>query len=684
LAHAQTIYHTYLPAGPLDGSEVLGPIYQQGQDRTVQSAPLVGTTPYRATGANAARSNADRFADTANLRDFGAICDGKSHPLSQVFKGLTLEQVQKQYYPAATATTQEIDTAALQAAINAGTRQIIWPVAVCIRDPAGVTGASNQVIKGQGDGLSVWRLLAPATGIGLYYPANFTHFAIRDLTFDDNNMSGNQATIAIRNSTDFRIQDNEIIHGVTFGVSIGTSYDFRVVGNRFQKDVPDGTVTNMALNIFQAGGTGPSFSSKHAWVEDNRSINWTFTESTTQGIIYKNNIITGHGYGAGIDLASHGGSQGVQDCSENVIEGNIVTDGAPGVVDKDNTSVTGIETNCSYSAHFGNIFARNDGGGITTYGQYSAWVGNVTYDNNALAPGAYASAQFVLPGGAQNLASASYNTIVGNVAMGTGNIPPIPTGTITFDGTTANVTWTAHGLNAGDLVQFTTTGTLPSNITNSAPAGSTFQSYKVLATNLTANTFQMAACGYNGALGHCGTAAIIPNGAGSGTHTGTRVGSSQYGIRNITCSTLHDANGNDTGMTVPRHNQMFGNVTEPNNIGMYSENCVSTPGLPNRWVYDNTYDGPSIGSQHYAWNPGTIANGATATDSWTVPGAAFGDFVRVSFGASLQNCTLSAYVSAPNTVVVTMVNNTGAAVTFSSGVQTRVLVQKNRDGVTYQ
>lgn len=71
-------------------------------------------------------------------------------------------------------------------------------------------------------------------------------------------------------------------------------------------------------------------------------------------------------------------------------------------------------------------------------------------------------------------------------------------------GTPGVVTWTGHGLTAGQPVVFTTTGTLPTGLT----AGTV---YYVVAAGLTADTFSVAAT--------AGGTAIDTTAAGSGTHT---------------------------------------------------------------------------------------------------------------------------------------------------------------------
>ncbi|MDD3029981.1 MAG: DUF2793 domain-containing protein [Alphaproteobacteria bacterium] len=68
------------------------------------------------------------------------------------------------------------------------------------------------------------------------------------------------------------------------------------------------------------------------------------------------------------------------------------------------------------------------------------------------------------------------------------------------------------------------------------------------------------------------------------------------------------------------------------------------------------------------WTPGTVADGAGVLSSTiTVSGAAFGDFVLVSAPYDLQGVVASAYVSAADTVSISLSNTTGASVTFASG-----------------
>lgn len=78
-----------------------------------------------------------------------------------------------------------------------------------------------------------------------------------------------------------------------------------------------------------------------------------------------------------------------------------------------------------------------------------------------------------------------------------------------------------------------------------------------------------------------------------------------------------------------------------------------------------------------AWDPGSIAVGEKVSTTVTVSGAALGDFVLASFSLDLQELTLTAYISAANTVEVVIANLTSAAVDLASGTL-KVLVLASR------
>lgn len=74
------------------------------------------------------------------------------------------------------------------------------------------------------------------------------------------------------------------------------------------------------------------------------------------------------------------------------------------------------------------------------------------------------------------------------------------------------------------------------------------------------------------------------------------------------------------------------------------------------------------------WDPGNIADGAEEAVDITVTGAALGDFVLVSFSLDVADLTLTAAVTATNTVTAQLSNSTGGAIDLNSGtVRVKVL-----------
>ncbi len=84
---------------------------------------------------------------------------------------------------------------------------------------------------------------------------------------------------------------------------------------------------------------------------------------------------------------------------------------------------------------------------------------------------------------------------------------------------------------------------------------------------------------------------------------------------------------------------------------------------------------PRLIEASITYDPASLAAGAGVTTTVTVTGAALGDFARASFSLDLQGLTLTAWVSAANTVSVRFQNGTASAVDLGSGAL-RVRVEK--------
>lgn len=75
------------------------------------------------------------------------------------------------------------------------------------------------------------------------------------------------------------------------------------------------------------------------------------------------------------------------------------------------------------------------------------------------------------------------------------------------------------------------------------------------------------------------------------------------------------------------------------------------------------------------WDPGSLGDGVGETKSITVTGAAFGDAVMIGVPYDLQDCVVSAYVQAANTVEIRLQNESTGTRDLASGVW-RIFVLK--------
>lgn len=74
------------------------------------------------------------------------------------------------------------------------------------------------------------------------------------------------------------------------------------------------------------------------------------------------------------------------------------------------------------------------------------------------------------------------------------------------------------------------------------------------------------------------------------------------------------------------------------------------------------------------WDAGSVAQAAEAVDTITIVGVALGDIVLgVSFSVSAADLVVTGFVSAADTVTVSIANNTGGAIDLASAV-VRVVV----------
>lgn len=93
------------------------------------------TLAFTQAGAGAVtRTAQDKMRDAVSAKDFGAVCDGASHQLSGTYSTLAAAQAQ---YSFVTSLSQELDYAAIQAAVNTGKTVYL---------PTGLTGALTCIL----------------------------------------------------------------------------------------------------------------------------------------------------------------------------------------------------------------------------------------------------------------------------------------------------------------------------------------------------------------------------------------------------------------------------------------------------------------------------------------------------------------------------------------------------------
>ena len=75
-----------------------------------------------------------------------------------------------------------------------------------------------------------------------------------------------------------------------------------------------------------------------------------------------------------------------------------------------------------------------------------------------------------------------------------------------------------------------------------------------------------------------------------------------------------------------------------------------------------------IGVAVFTWDPASLVDGAGETSTGiTVTGAVFGDLVLVGAPYDLQDCTVTGYVQAADTVEVRLQNESGGVRDLASG-----------------
>ena len=162
-----------------------------GTNKKISARTLGNFLPVTATGSSASRSLKDRFADTANVKDFGAVGDGVTD-----------------------------DTSAIQAALNSGVVEVILPKGVFLCGT--LTLPSNVSFRGLKGVLK-----ATAVRYQILLAANCVNSSILNIDFDASNLSSSDINLeksCISTTGNVGIVSGIIINGCRFlnlSLSIG-------------------------------------------------------------------------------------------------------------------------------------------------------------------------------------------------------------------------------------------------------------------------------------------------------------------------------------------------------------------------------------------------------------------------------------------------------------------------------
>lgn len=118
-------------------------------------------------------------------------------------------------------------------------------------------------------------------------------------------------------------------------------------------------------------------------------------------------------------------------------------------------------------------------------------------------------------------------------------------------------------------------------------------------------------------------------------------------------------------------------VEEDLNVGPRATVAVSMPGGGSQNAHQIALSSLATpaGGHSETWDPGPINSGAVASVNVTIAGAALGDMAIASLSTLQSGCILHAFVSAANTIRVTLANLSGAPVDTPSGTLTVLLFE---------
>jgi hypothetical protein len=347
--------------------------------------PPVQSATVTALGSTAPRSLAARFADTINVLDFGAKCDGSTD-----------------------------DTAAFRAALALTSPTTIRiPTGTCRISGAALTAASAVSLVGDGRGVSIIQLAPGAATSGAVFSwSGYSNVTISNLTLDLNGASASPTVltgaISITGGSGHDIEDVAVING-------GSSYWLLLaLDGVSDTTIQDNLLALAAAHTTQNQGINVSCAysaSNNVHITGNVLVS-TGIETCIDGGEISGNDISGFAFGTGIATEASPFATNI------AITNNRIYDGAT-TTDSNDTASGGVENwapNCVIS---NNLIWGNGGVGIDQGGQNCSVIGNVTWGNGRRTDGGGGSGIDI------RYANSTYNgngsLVAGNISFGNGN-----------------------------------------------------------------------------------------------------------------------------------------------------------------------------------------------------------------------------------------------------------------------
>jgi len=303
-------------------------------------------------------------SDTTSSDNGGSIIvasDGGRWHL-QIISGVSV----KQFGATGNGTTD--DTAAIQAAENAGISPLVFPAGTYIVDTTGITKKSSiDWIAAENGTVTIKAQAASYSTGGLVNGSSISNFKIYGITFD---MSA--ATSFPDGMLNFSLNNNYTIENCvftgnfTFAISHNGGNRFIFRNNQFLRtasantqnqgilvSTASGSCSNGLIEANYHSNTGMDLSCQYTTIRDNQVYNWKF--------------------GAGITIEQN------SNCSDLEIVNNTCAGGTG--TDVNSTVCLGIEMWAPRSKVIGNTCSSNAGDGIAIGGQNSVVQGNTCINN---------------------------------------------------------------------------------------------------------------------------------------------------------------------------------------------------------------------------------------------------------------------------------------------------------------